>query len=468
MSRIMKRYWLFFKIVTLLGLLTINTVCFAVNNKTAFIAFSDIHFNPFYTCQKNSLPCPIVIQLSVADFSQWHSIFRKYDTTITTYRNDTNYGLLASALTVLGRQNKYAAPKFAIITGDFLGHDFKKNYQQYSSDLSEEGYRRFVKKTLQFLALEIQKTFPETPVYPVIGNNDSYGGDYAVAPSGRFFADFTNTWLPLLRNKQNQKDFSRQFPTAGYYVVSPPHEKSHRIIVLDTVLFSAYIKGGDESAANVELAWLRQQLQAASAKHQKVWLVFHIPVGVDAYHTIRHFLHIPQLYWQPGYVKKFLEILDCYSSVVTGIITGHLHMDGFSLIKLASGEEIANSFVPAISPLFGNNPAFKIYEYNSHTFQLQDFKTYFLNLANNDNIENTWRLEYDFNHLYQPDCAQCDLLQGMHRLTTHGSLAKAYRRYFAVSRDAQPITQGGWLPYYWCVIQHVTAADYKRCLKDNN
>ncbi len=41
----------------------------------------------------------------------------------------------------------------------------------------------------------------------------------------------------------------------------------------------------DPSAADAQLAWLRQQLEEARANKQKIWVVGHIPPGVDLYAT---------------------------------------------------------------------------------------------------------------------------------------------------------------------------------------
>lgn len=455
-----------FKFFIILFLLLIVEPCsFAGERDANFIAFSDIHFNPFSSCENNVSPCPIIAKLMAANYLQWDSILGKYDRQkIGSYGGDTNYALLKSALTAIHNKSDPYSPQFAMILGDFLGHNFIEDYQLYSGDFTLRGYQGFVKKTLQFLTLSIQKKFPNIPIYPAVGNNDSYDGDYEVVPRGQFFGDIANVWQPLLLDQKNKDIFSREVTAAGYYSVILPHETDHRLIILDSVLFSPRSQNDDtEQAAQIELTWLAQQLKMATEQGQKVWLVMHIPVGIDAYIIARDPFHAVRPYWHSADMLTFLAILNQYSSTITGIFSSHLHMDGFEL--LGQNKTIPDSFIPAISPIHGNNPGFKIYSYDPQTFHLKDYHVYFLNLATSVQ-DNNWKLEYDFRQVYQPDCSQCDLIQGMNKVAKTGPLAAAYQHYYAVGHDSQPITRGRWLPYYWCAIWNFTKDDYKSCLRN--
>jgi sphingomyelin phosphodiesterase acid-like 3 len=427
-----------------------------------FIAFSDIHFNPFYSCTKNTIPCPLIVKLTANDATQWQTILQQDDVKhASAYGSDTNYLLLQNALQALKAEDRQYKPKFVVILGDFLGHDYQENYQLYSGDNTQIGYQNFVRKTFQFLTIQLNQVFPTVPVYSTVGNNDSYGGDYVVVPQGDFFKDIAVVWKPLLKNKQNEQAFAASFPQAGYYAVTLPGMRNTRIIMLDSVLFSSLASSKSlEQAANQELIWLQTQLQIAVNKKQKVWLMMHVPVGIDVYKTAVVPFHVINNFWSPAYANKFLQLLNQYSPVITGVLTSHTHMDGFVL--LGNKHQMLDSFVPSISPVVGNNPAFKVYEYDPKTFQLQNFKTYFLVL---DKQQNSWQQEYSFNQVYQANCKNCRLINGMQKITKVGALATAYQQYFTASHsNAQPISKGKWLPYYWCGIWNVTEQDYKACL----
>lgn len=67
-----------------------------------------------------------------------------------------------------------------------------------------------------------------------------------------------------------------------------------------------------------------------------------------------------------------------YSSVIEGILSSHLHMDRFSLVRNNLNEDIFDSYIPPISPRFGNNSGFKVFQYDVSSFDVVNFHTYYL------------------------------------------------------------------------------------------
>src|ERR1700719_314951 len=123
-----------------------------------FISISDIHFNPYFDPS-------LMTQLEAADVSGWAAIFQSSKIQQpNSYNSDTNYPLFASFLADL--KTRAAGATFATITGDFLAHDFPQNFQLYSSDKSEQAYRSFVTKTVQFIAAELRAAAPDLTIYP--------------------------------------------------------------------------------------------------------------------------------------------------------------------------------------------------------------------------------------------------------------------------------------------------------------
>ena len=209
-----------------------------------FISFADIHFNPFSDCKSSFKACPLANKLRAANYQEWEAIFNQYGTKkLPATKHDTNYALFNSALAEWQRMNQQEHPKFGLILGDFLVHQFRTRYILYSHDTSRAGYQNFVKKTLQFMTYKIHQTFPEIDVYAAVGNNDSYRGDYASVPNGKFFQETAQTWSTLIHDQANQNSLLRTFPQGGYYAVSLSHNQKQRILILNTVLFSARAKG---------------------------------------------------------------------------------------------------------------------------------------------------------------------------------------------------------------------------------
>src|SRR3990167_3118990 len=281
-----------FKFILLFASLFFATsLAFSAENSDAssyFMSLTDIHFDPFTTCTKEITPCPIIEKLQNASVDQWDAILSTDDTLPPKYKQDTNYTLLKSALAQFQKTAEVTHPRFVVVLGDFLGHDFRAHYDFYSSDKTQQGYQSFVKKTLEFLTQKIAMTFPTIDIYTAVGNNDSYQDDYFSDPNGNFFNDMASTWSHLIKNKNNQRTMKKEFPAGGYYAIDFPSESRFRLIVLNSVLFSNKSQGTSvDIAAEQELNWLHDELQSVRRQHQIALIAMHIPAGVDVFASLR-------------------------------------------------------------------------------------------------------------------------------------------------------------------------------------
>ncbi|HSW71024.1 MAG TPA: hypothetical protein VLH77_03485, partial [Gammaproteobacteria bacterium] len=328
-----------------------------------FLTLSDLHFDPFLSCQKQ--PCPLIQKLESAPISQWQSIFSKEDHSVSAYGKDSNYELILSSLKAASTEGKAANLRFVLVLGDFLAHNYREKYLQYSDNKTQAGYLLFVQKTLAFLNAAFLQAFPQCDVYMVIGNNDSFGGDYNVIPEGAFFKDFSQQGASLIHHQANRQAFLQTFPTAGYFAVNAPSQPNLRLIFLNSVLFSIKVKGQRlEHAASAQLDWLHQELQQAAQRKRKVLIAMHIPTGIDVYMTLLSPFRIAE-FWKTAYSKRFLTELQQASSEIIGVFQGHIHADSFQILSTAGKKPLPFTGTPSISPIFGNNPAFKIYSYSS-------------------------------------------------------------------------------------------------------
>lgn len=396
----------FFYTLLFIFLLIIKTNVYAEQNDNGdnafhFLSLSDIHFDPFTACHKIS-PCPLIIKLRQAPVSQWAGILEKYDTELPHYGQDTNHQLLSSTLTAAKQAAESEHAQFVLVLGDFLGHAFHKQYKQYAQDKSSVGYQAFTKKTLEYIADGLSRAFPTIDIYAVVGNNDSYRGDYHYDHSGRFFEDTSNTWSMLIKDKDNRSAMQRDFPTAGFYTINLPNQPQYKLIVLNSVLFSNNAKGKNvDQAANDQLNWLHRQLELAKTNHQKVFIAMHIPMGTDVFAAFRIRLFRLMELWKEPYTTRFQAELQQFSNLVAGIFAGHLHSDWFQT-ESYNQNDIPMTGTTAISPVYGNNPGFKIFSYGAR-FQLKDFASYNFPLIGNK----IWDKEYSLNHSC-PDCTDTD------------------------------------------------------------
>jgi sphingomyelin phosphodiesterase acid-like 3 len=436
-----------------------------------FITVADIHFNPFASCEKKSSPCATATALRQAPYQVWDAILARAGYQLAPrYHQETNYFLLKSTIAELARITRQEKPAFILVLGDFLAHGFSQKYKKYAGDPSTAGYQAFVKKTLQFLTAELKKITSAVAIYPVIGNNDSYTHNYEVVPQGAFLQDAATIFSLLINDKIAQAEFRQQFSNGGYYAITLT-EKNKRLIILNSVLFNTnYHTAAMQKAAAAQLTWLAAQLNLAKQQHQKVLLAFHIPPGVNTFLAIKLPYKIIHYFWQPVFwqaaaTELFLETVKPFSTTIIGILAAHIHADAFQLIKSADADYIPVLFTPSISPIYGNNPGYKLFSYDKKTFQLVNVDTYYYPLDSLSAAQ--WKKEYNFNTIYQTGCRHCLLVNGMLRLTKDNSLVNFYKKYYAVGQNAQPITtQNAWLPYYWCSIYHIDFPTYQRCIKD--
>ncbi len=432
-----------------------------------FITLADIHFDPFAGCKVLTMKsCPLVKALSKAKAEEWETLFEhSQNTTPSTYRADTNYALFKSSLVQLKKVAEAEHPRFVLLLGDFLAHSYREQYILYAHDGSREGYRNFVKKTLQFLTLEIRRAVPESDIYPAVGNNDTYTGDYSVIRNGQFFKETASVWASLIKDTANQENFRHQFPTGGYYAVTVPHSKNQRIIMLNTVAFSIHAQGKDVAQlAQQEMDWLHKQLETAAKQHQSVMLAFHIPIGVDVYRTVQNIMGGIVEFWQPVYSEQFRNDLQEFSDTITAILPAHIHMDTFQVVVFKHPQDIPVSFTPSISPIFGNNPGFKVYSYYPESFRLNNYETYYYPI-NTYLSKREWQVEYNFNQIYQSRCNHCEVGQGMRALSPLNQFASYFKQYYTVGNNGSPIKERKWAPFYWCDIHALSRLEYQQCIQ---
>lgn len=372
--------------------ITLSIKTFA-NEPHYFIALSDIHFDPFTQCRQT--PCLLIEKLAHQPVSAWPQLLNKYDLQAPKFRQDTNYALLLSSLSAAKRAANSVHAKFVIVLGDSLGHEFYTKYKKYTNVKTRISYRAFVYKVMAFLTEELKTTFEGTDVYILVGNNDSYQGNYVASAGGAFFADAGELWSHLIYQQDNKNRMQKQFAYAGYYAVDVPEAAYDKLIMLNTVIFSYKAKGKNiDSVVKKELAWLHAQLSEAQKNNQKVFIAMHIPEGIDVNASPRFRLFRLITLWKPEYVQLFHRELSQFAPVIAGIFAGHLHTEVFQLLDLSpEKKDVPLMGVPAVSPIFGTSPAFQLYGYDNLPLHLVNFFTYrasqinYLNFNKKNNTE---------------------------------------------------------------------------------
>jgi hypothetical protein len=425
-----------------------------------FLHVSDLHFDPF-------ADHTIVRQLIAAPVEQWAAIFRtSKGTAFWTPGRDTSFPLLISMLAAA----QGPAYDYVLNTGDALAHNFKKEFVKAGGAESE--YAGFVIKTMRFVERMLQQSFRGVPVISALGNNDSTCGDYKLAPSDPMLAAVGRGLPVVARHPQALRDYAM----GGSYAVPHPKVPKHDFVVLSDVFWSKNYSdaceqnGGDPGSA--ALAFLEWTLYQAKRTGKTVSLVMHIPPGIDSYKSRNNVCPVDVTsFWNDALARRFLALVALYKDQLRLAFAGHTHMDDFRIITDASGAPLlATRVTPAVSPLFGNNPAFTVMLYSRTDASVADYATFYLaNLAKaGPGIAPDWRLEYSFKAIYQASGYDAASLAAMaKRIRTDDTVRASFMRYYAVESTQSAMTSSNW-NVFACAQTAMTPDAYQSCVCPNS
>jgi sphingomyelin phosphodiesterase acid-like 3 len=435
-----------------------------------FLHISDIHFNPFYDRS-------LFKQLDSQPVENWAGILDKSQPPgFNPMGTDSNYALVKSSLDEARR--RLPAPDFLLVSGDFMAHDWQTKYDQLATQSHLAGpqeYRAFNAKVIQFLAAEFQQRYPTTPTLPTLGNDDSDCDDYAITQNGPFLKMFAPTWAPLLGPDADRGAFQTAFSQGGHYSMKLPRTKNHRLIVLNSVFFSAKYANtcgtSDQTPAIDELRWLTSALEQAHAAGETVWLLMHIPPGLDSFATAKSVQkNGPAVtLWHPEWTSRFLHLIDQYPGMIQAAFAGHMHRDDFRVIRLNGKPVLFSKLAPAISPVYGNNPGYEIIQYDRQTGAIENYQIDYLTNLSSDGkptaaAAGSWAIEYDFRETYGYSALNPHTItQLAEGLDTNATFQRNYIKFYTVS--AAPMINAQTIDAFRCAILSVTPSEFEACYR---
>ena len=414
-------------------LLLLIMTCVAVPAGAQTLLLSDIHFDPF-------ADPAIACRLASSPVENWTAILQSpANTKFPPYGSDTTYPLFVSTL-ASAKQRKY---DHVIVTGDFLRHNFQQAFQQAMAGCKGQDYSGFVIKTMRFVNLRIREAFPTLPVINVLGNNDSTCGDYEISPDdphgdASLLAALAKEW----------RVSGESFRIGGYYSIPSPVVPRQEFVVLNDIFWSAKYKdacGPQQSdPGGGEMSWLAWTLFRLQSEKKTAVLIMHIPPGIDAYSSSQVACPSPAVtFWNPAYGDQFMALLQKYPGVVTGAFAGHTHMDDF---RVFAG--VGMHIIPAVTPDFGNNPAFQV-------GSASDFTTVYF-------AKQLWQPEYTFSKAYGFPFSEANLQTLAGQISSDPKVRGVFSGFYAVSATPSPITAQNW-KFYSCAQTEMGAAGYNRC-----
>lgn len=448
-----------------------------------FIALSDLHFDAYHALDKVAFQ-----KLASLDVDEWPAFFEQLDQPVSSIGNDTNYALMVSTLAAAAKS--FPDAPFVLYSGDFLGHNWQRQYDALAPRTLEDdpdAYHAFTKKALRLIASEFQSHFPNSVILPTLGNEDAFCSDYWIQPNGHFLEAFADIWKPLLKDTIDRSEFVASFNAHGCYVADLPAFSNHKLIVLNSLLWSdSYCDEYNSPIKNktnccdcsdagttpgeAQFTWFEEQLLSAQKNGKKVWLLMHIPPGLDSYteeqsggrNAAAHF-------WSVDFTDRYLKLLDQYREVIQLSFAGHTHKDDYRIDSPNGSPALLTKIIPSVSPIFGNNPAFQVFQVDVETDELTNWKTHFLGLKFADNKKPTrqWAIEYDAHEAYGLDNFNAETITNLFEIMRKhpsDSQAKRYGLFYEVSATVIPQEL---LPIHFCVILNPTFQDYQSCLTED-
>ncbi len=453
-------------------------------NTVPALLLSDIHLDPFHDPAKFSA-------LLAAPATGWAAIlyappsptqaadFAHLQETCGARGIDTPAALLQSSLHAAHQQQPH--PLLVTVSGDLMAHQFDCRFHTLTPHATDAEYSAFASKTVAFIVLQLRETFPRIPIYFALGNNDSGCNDYREDPGSDFLHADAVSFSSSVLSPSSRSAILHEFPRLGDYTVTLPAPiRNTRLIVLQDIFeskrYTTCSGASSDDATTKQIAWLHAQLAAARAAHVHVWVMAHIPPGIDSYANFAKHSDVcggkdPEMFLASDILAKTLAE---FPDVIRLALFGHTHMDEFRAFTTPTGT-IPAKLVPSITPVNGNNPAFTLAEVEPSTATLKDYAVY--SASNQTGIDTKWSEEYRFSTTYHlPDLSGASL----EKLTSSfvddksgtSAASKAYQQFFYVGElgAAQGISasmkaaamQIVW-PTYACAIAHPDATSFRTC-----
>lgn len=446
---------------------------------------SDIHFDPLHDPAKAK-------ELAAAPVSQWNSIlaspasadqataFASLQKQCGAKGVDTPPALLDSALAAMKAQQQHA--RFMLLSGDLVVHDFPCRYKTLFPDSSPQDYQGFVLKTIEYVAHELRHTFPGMPVYAALGNNDSGCQDYRLDPNSEFLAK-AGEILSAGIQVAEQDSMKTAFSAEGNYsiMMARPMRDTRLIVLNDTFLSTKYRSCDGKHASRApddEVAWFKKQLADARQKRQRVWVMGHIPPGIDPYSTMSNLKDVCGGE-EPVMFLNSTEIPDLmveYADEIKLGIFGHTHMDEVRLLRnddakqTSVGQQIAVKMTPSVSPVHGNNPSFTVAAVSPESATIKDYTV--IQAVNFDPSGQTggelkWAPEYNYARAYhQQDFSAAALEATIDKFRSDSRAllpeSKNYLRSYFPGDHIRELTP--FWKQYTCALNNYTGKGYAACV----
>jgi len=321
------------------------------------------------------------------------------------YHCDTPSVILEAIHQRIIDESQNEKPQFILYTGDHVS-DYDAN-----ASISET---EFVLKDITTRLSNLKK-YVGVPVFPIIGNHDTYPSFQFPAEAPFFVYDFMrNNWGEFLSQKSLEN-----FKTNQYY--SERILPGLRIVAINTAMFfcanaliplSAIDPGGQN-------AWLRAELEDAKKAGDKVFLVAHVPFGLDEETRIYQMWRV--------FHDQLVETMDGYNgNTIVASFYGHNHINSFKIIRNSDGSGAHVGFLTSsVSPKPLENPSITKFVFDLQPpYTIRERINYYIDIAeSNEKGKIIWKKCYSTVENYGlSDCSADSMMGFINRMRTDRSL----------------------------------------------
>ena len=354
---------------------------------------------------------------------------------------DPNSALVDSLLREM--QRLAPNPPVIVMAGDFLAHHVS-------------GANAI--PTITTLARRFGAAFPHAQFVIALGNEDSGCGDYALTPNSPFLRAAAAAWAPLVERNGAAPDFVRTFARDGFYTAKLPLANVRAVIVDDAFWSPFYHDGCGVRADPTPAAFEELDRALHPVGDERMWLIMHIPPGIDASSTVRLIHHLAIVpFLRPGPRERVVELIADSARRVELVVTGHVHRFAYRIVERKGAPPVPILVSPAVSPILGNLPSFLTADVAADGIVR--------NLEEHSYVDGHWRDIGGLGNLGVSEFTGPALVNLQHRLEHDAALQEKYAELYMGDSPYHEIAPGAWRSY-WCAATALNSTAFRDCLNE--
>ncbi|XP_015775401.1 PREDICTED: acid sphingomyelinase-like phosphodiesterase 3a [Acropora digitifera] len=388
-----------------------------------FLHVSDIHLDPFYNQSMD--------KDTYCHKSNGSKTTADYKAPYGRIGCDSPEWLWESTL----RAMKSKGADFMLLTGDSAAHGMTDTQGSHK-----------VLHAMSLVSSKAHEMFPEIPIFPCFGNND-LPGHYILPNSSEWYETVLSYWSPLI--------LCSKCPPNVTKTTTPEKLKK-------TFLNGGYYSANIASKLSVEST------------------TFFLEIAPDFFLYCKLLENLEQgdpfdfsYFWISKYTKRFVNIVGKFHTIIAGQFYAHTHKHDFRLQILnstgaATEEKSSKSFAlqtASVSPVYSNNPAFKVFKLNTMKKAVLDYDQFYLDLVVATEFLNpVWQFDYTFSKKFPSkrkviDAERIDELNQQLISQTDGRFWNSYIKGTTANYQTGRYDR---FPLY-CVMRYVFKEDFEKC-----